>query len=104
MLFGYDYRDMLDAVKREARMANLYDRQQAEAKGGKKMQIEIALRMVNEFSMSPDKAAEMTGLQVSDFMASAGGKEATCSVIVKKTENDNENLDTGNDENMGHDW
>lgn len=73
------YQDMLDAVKREARMADLYDRQQAEARmaeakaeakaeGAREKQIEIALRMVKEFGQSPDKAAEMTGLQVSDFM------------------------------------
>ena len=63
-----NYQDMLDAVKIEARKADLYDRQQAEARAVRKKQIEIALRIVKEFGQSPEKAAEMTGLQVSDFM------------------------------------
>ena len=38
------------------------------AEGAREKQIEIAQRMVKEFGLSPDKAAEMTGLQVSDFL------------------------------------
>ncbi|MBP5751681.1 MAG: Rpn family recombination-promoting nuclease/putative transposase [Treponema sp.] len=72
-----NYQDMLTAVKNEIRSAHLYDISQAEARGeargkaegAREKQIEIALRMVNEFGQSPDMAAEMTGLKVSDFIA-----------------------------------
>ncbi|MBO4476382.1 MAG: Rpn family recombination-promoting nuclease/putative transposase [Bacteroidales bacterium] len=39
------------------------------AEGAREKQIEIALRMVNEFGQSPAKAAEITGLKVSDFIS-----------------------------------